>query len=392
MLEKDAIVVGARVAGSTLATALAKNGWDVMLVDRDRFPSHTISTNLVFPNTLAKMDKLGSLDTLMAKYDVPMLSWSIIGYGYESAGDFTPIDGFDKLISPRRIAIDDAVVETALAAGVDSRFGDRVTELIGDGTEDSPVSGVKLESGEEIRAKWVFGADGRASTVAGKLGIEKENPLQGEVSYLIGFWKGLPNNGVATSVIRSDEIISSWAAEDGHLMLCAWGDAEFTHGNKEGLRKRYHEFLLRFPEVVSAEDLAKAEMTSDVIVAPETLMRGFFRKPTGPGWALVGDACHFKHPGTGQGIGDAIDQALHVAAAVSGDDPDLAGYEAWRDKKAEQQYAWSYAWGRFPTSDHLFKGLASDEDAGQDLRDSYSRQLEPSEVLTKERMARWFAA
>lgn len=390
MLEKDAIVVGARVAGSTLATALKKQGWDVLLVDRDRFPSHTISTNLVFPNTLAKMDELGSLSTLLGKYDVPMLAWRMDGLGHDIRGTFTPVNGFDKLISPRRIALDDAVVQTALDAGVDSRLGERVVDLIGTGTSDDPVRGVKLECGDEVRAKWVFGADGRASTVAGKLGIGKENPLQGEVSYLIGFWKGIPNDGDATSLIRSTEILSSWAAEDGHHMLTAWGDAEFTRGSKEELRARYLEFLRRFPEVVAHEDLDKAEMTSGVIVAPETMMRGYFRKPTGPGWALVGDSCHFKHPGTGQGIGDAIDQALHVASAASGDDPTLSKYEAWRDKRAEQQYAWSYAWGRFPTSDAFFKGWATEPDARQDLIDSFSRQVEPSELLTKERVDRWF--
>ena len=59
-------------------------------------------------------------------------------------------------------------------------------------------------------------------------------------------------------------------------------------------------------------------MVSDLIVAPESLMRGFFRTPTGPGWALVGDACHFKHPATAQGIGDAVEQAIYVAETLSG--------------------------------------------------------------------------
>ena len=45
--------------------------------------------------------------------------------------------------------------------------------------------------------------------------------------------------------------------------------------------------------------------------------------PTGPGWALVGDAGHFKHPGTAQGIGDAVEQAICVAESLSGADPSL---------------------------------------------------------------------
>lgn len=56
-------------------------------------------------------------------------------------------------------------------------------------------------------------------------------------------------------------------------------------------------------------------------MTPESLMRGFFRPPAGPGWALVGDACHFKHPGTAQGIADAVEQAIYVAKALDAGDP-----------------------------------------------------------------------
>ena len=39
----DAIVVGARVAGSPIAMLLARKGYDVLLLDRATFPSDTIS-------------------------------------------------------------------------------------------------------------------------------------------------------------------------------------------------------------------------------------------------------------------------------------------------------------------------------------------------------------
>jgi flavin-dependent dehydrogenase len=75
--EKDAIVVGARCAGSTLALKLARAGMDVAVVDRDAFPSETISTHLIFPNTLARFEELGVLDTLRARHEVPMLRFRI---------------------------------------------------------------------------------------------------------------------------------------------------------------------------------------------------------------------------------------------------------------------------------------------------------------------------
>jgi 2-polyprenyl-6-methoxyphenol hydroxylase-like FAD-dependent oxidoreductase len=172
------------------------------------------------------------------------------------------------------------------------------------------------------------------------------------------------------------------------------GDAEFTRGTQDERRRRHVELLRRFPEVIEPNVLEQAEMVSDVVVAPESLMRGFFRRPAGPGWALLGDASHFKHPGTAQGISDAVEQALYIAEALSGSEPSLAGYEAWRDQRAKEHYDWSFAWGRFPnveSSRKLWRGWATDDDAGQDLRDSFSRLVEPSTVTSKERLARWFA-
>lgn len=390
--EIDALIVGARCAGSTLALCLARAGLDVMVVDHDRFPSETISTHLIFPNTLARFEDLGVLDTLHAEHELPMLGFRIFALGHDIAGSFTPIDGFDLAAAPRRIALDKAIVDTALAAGVEGRFGEQVVDLIGAGTPDDPVTGVVLASGEKIGARWVFGADGRASTVAGKLGLEKTRPLAGDVSYLMAYWHGLRDDPFATSNIRRDEILSRWAGEDGTHLLCAWGDSRFTHGSKGERLERYLALLGRFPETVAPEELDRAEMISDVIAAPESLMRGYFRIPSGPGWALVGDACHFKHPGTAQGIADAVEQAHHVAAALSGDDPRLDRYQAWRDERASEHYEWSYAWGRFPneSSEVLFGGWAAEADAGQDLRDSFSRQLQPSQVMSAERLSRWF--
>ncbi len=394
MEERDAVIVGARCAGSTLAIALAERGWDVLMIDRDTFPSETISTHGVYPNTLARFEQLGVMDTLRASHEIPLLASRLIGLGNEVAGLYTPIDGFDRMAVPRRSALDKAIVDTALAAGAEGRFGERVVDLIGEGTDDDPVAGVVLESGEKVQAKWVFGADGRGSTVAGKLGIEKERTQQGEVAFLFSYWSGIPDNGFGTLEIHEREFASRSAVEDGLHLLIAIGDAELTRGTQRERRQRYLELLQRFPETIEPDVLERAEMVTDVIVAPESLMRGFFRKPTGPGWALLGDACHFKHPGTAQGICDAAEQAIYIAEALSGSKPGLAGYEDWRDTRAAEHYDWSFAWGRFPhveSSQKLWRGWAAEADAGQDLRDSFSRLVEPSLVTSKERLARWFA-
>ena len=394
MEEHDAIVVGARCAGSALAIGLARGGWDVLVLDRDQFPSTTISTHGIWPNGVARLNELGVLDRLLAEHEVPMYESAIRGLGHEARGGFTAIDGFDRALAPRRIVLDQAGVDAAITAGAKVEEETRVAGLIGAGTDEDRVRGVVLADGRRIGARWVFGADGRGSTVARSLNLPKERPLRGEMSMAYGYWRGIPNDGYGCFHMEVGRVLTSVPVEDGLHMLIAAGPPEMVHGTQLERRAAYLEFVRGFPETVSSDVLDRAELVTDVAIAPEPLMRGFFRRPNGAGWALVGDACHFKHPGTAQGIGDALEQGVYVAEALSGEAASLDGYEAWRDARAAEHYEWSFTWGRFPRPEHepIFRGWASDPEVGQDLRDCFSRVVEPSVVMSRERLERWFGA
>jgi 2-polyprenyl-6-methoxyphenol hydroxylase-like FAD-dependent oxidoreductase len=390
--EYDAIVVGARCAGSALAISLARRDWDVLVVDRDEFPSTTISTHGLWPSGVARLSELGILNRLLAEHEVPFYDSVIRGLGHESRGGFTAVRGFDKAICPRRIVLDQAGIDVARAAGAEVETETKVVELLGAGTDEDPVRGVVLADGREVVAPWVFGADGRGSAVARSLGLAKERPMRGEMSFAYAYWRGIPTDGYGCFHMEVGKVFTSVPVEDGLRMLIAAGPPEMVHGTQAERRARYLEFVRGFPATVEADVLDRAELVTDVAIAPEPLMRGFFRRPNGPGWALVGDAGHFKHPGTAQGIGDALEQSVYVAEALSSGDGSLDGYEAWRDARSAEHYEWSFAWGRFPRAEQepIFRGWATEDDAGQDVRDCFSRLVEPSTVMSRERLARWF--
>jgi 2-polyprenyl-6-methoxyphenol hydroxylase-like FAD-dependent oxidoreductase len=393
MEQHDAIIVGARCAGSALAIGLAHQGWDVLLVDRDSFPSTTTSTHGIWPNGVARLEKLGILDTLRTEHELTFYDSRVRGLGHEIAGGFTPVDGCDKAVAPRRIVLDKAGIDTAVAAGAELKQDRRVVGLLGSGSEEDPARGVTLDDGSEIRARWVFGADGRGSTVAKQLGVPKERPLRGEMAFSYSYWRGIPDNGYGHMDIDYDRVINRVPVEDGLTMLIAIGRPDLTQGTAEEREHKHLEILHSFPETLEPGLLDSAERVTEIAMAPESMMQGFFRRSAGPGWALLGDAGHFKHPGTAQGIGDAVEQGHYLAETLSGSEGDVAVYEKWRDARAAEHYEWSFAWGHFPSRDGgeaLFRGLASEADAGQDLRDCFSRQVEPSQVMSRERLARWF--
>jgi hypothetical protein len=146
--------------------------------------------------------------------------------------------------------------------------------------------------------------------------------------------------------------------------------------------------------LVEPSKLEQGRQISKIYAAPETMLRGYFRQAAGPGWALVGDSGHFKHPATAQGICDAVEQALWIANAIQADDPDLEHYEKWRDDRAEDHYPYSFFFGTFPpdeVGDFLFGGLAGDSEATQDFLDAFARQVRATRVFRRERRERWAA-
>ena len=104
----DAIVVGARCAGATVATVMAHAGRRVLLVDRDDFPSDTVSTHQLFPNSLALLDELGVGDRLRSTHRLRPVEYSWRVLGHAVAGGFTPIGGHDRTCSIRRVTLDAA--------------------------------------------------------------------------------------------------------------------------------------------------------------------------------------------------------------------------------------------------------------------------------------------
>jgi flavin-dependent dehydrogenase len=116
--------------------------------------------------------------------------------------------------------------------------------------------------------------------------------------------------------------------------------AEF-HAYRANIEVTFFDILDAAPEFAAKVRAGKREErwmgTADV--------PNFFRKPWGPGWALVGDAGYMKDPVTGFGIADAFRDAGLLASALddtlsgraSAEDA-LGGYQSKRDAAAIPVY------------------------------------------------------
>ena len=312
----DVVVVGGRVAGSVLAARLAGSGARVAMVDRDELGSDTLSTHTIFPNTLARLDDLGLLERLLERHELPLLNYRLRVLGRETVGTFTPIGGFDRAAAPRRVTLDRVLAEAALEAGVEARFGERVEGLLG-GDARSRSRGAPGERrddrGRLDRGRRRPRLDGRGQARAGQ--DRPDGRRHGDAARLLA--RAAPTDDLSLDVAESSSL-SRFPNEDGIELLVVSGKSELTRGGPAARERAYMEALRTFPTTLDPDSLADAERITEVRSAPETMLRGFFRQASGPGWALVGDAGHFKHPATAQGISDAIEQAIHVADALGG--------------------------------------------------------------------------
>ena len=164
----DAIIVGARCAGSPTAMLLARQGFKVLLVDRATFPSDTISTHILWPHGTEILARWGLLGTLVATGAPPICRHMTFDVGPFALRGAIP-DANDGLggFCPRRTVLDSLLLHAAAEAGVDVREGFTVEELL---VADDTVVGVRGHGRGarpvEERARMVIGADGVNSFVA----------------------------------------------------------------------------------------------------------------------------------------------------------------------------------------------------------------------------------
>lgn len=379
--EYDVVVVGARIAGSTLATQLAEAGLRVVVVDRASFPSDTISTHVVYPNTLARLDRLGVLDRILAHRPPPLYTaWHHGGRMF--VAPHTPEAGRDWALCVRRITLDAILVERARAAGavVLERFA--VTGLVGSSTVDDPVAGIvgRCDGRERIlRAPLVVGADGARSTLARLLGEPRRLVMPSESMMMYAYWSGMPARNSQEFFFEPPWIGTHFPTDEGlHLVILIGPVEEFPAGPKDDVyRRRVGSMRLL------CERLEAATQVSRVIGTKQ--LAGFYREAAGPGWVLLGDSGHFKHPAAVQGIADAVQGAETLAPLI------LAGtqqaeFGPWRDRETREMYAFCRLVAVNPT-DELVAGILdvaiADADLARGFVDIWSRAQRPWAVVPR---------
>jgi len=336
----DVIVVGARCAGSPTAMLLARKGYRVLVVDRATFPGDTVSTHILHPLGVRALSRWSLLNQLAATGCPPIHTYAF-DFGPFTISGAPGTGDAPVAYCPRRTILDKLLVDAAAQSGAEIREGFSVEEIL---IEHGRVVGIKGRSkhGSPVieRAQVVVGADGRTSFVAEAVQAEQYDEKPPLLAAYYTYWSGLPMNGRFENYIRERRGFAVAPTHDDLTMvIVGWPIAEFAE-NKRDVEGNYLKTVELAPDFAERLRGAKQEARFAGAAVPN-----YFRKPYGPGWALVGDAGYNRDFITGQGIMDAFHDAELCATALdrtfSGIRPfdvAMSEYQRTRDARVKAMY------------------------------------------------------
>jgi menaquinone-9 beta-reductase len=403
--EVDVVVVGARLAGCALAAPLARAGRRVVVLDRMGFPSDQLSTHVLMPAGTSELAKLGALPGILECKPSRVRWVHIVVEGASALERLRPAtDGIDYGVCVPRDLQDVQLVRAARDQGAEVREHCTVQSLRWRGGR---VVGVRYRDGDgiehDLASTLLVGADGRRSTIAALVGAWTPYRVSRNGRGLVFRYLEDPLAGGIEA-----ETYSQWREGDsfafafpstpmGRLLVLLMGDRREVSDARADPEGYWQRKLVEHPGL--AARVAGAPAGTKLRSTGET--PAFFRASSGPGWALAGDAGHFKDPVTGQGMRDAMfagrtlaEQVLPVLDDAEAVDRATREWEAARDRECLPAYHFANSDTRVERQSALVCELV--RDAGRttdpDITDLFGRARTPQQIATAPRLARALAA
>jgi flavin-dependent dehydrogenase len=327
----DAIVVGGRCAGAATALLLAKEGAKVLVVDRARLATDIPHGHYIHLQGPKLLQRWGVLDKIVDSGCPPVTQITMDLGDFPLTGKNLIHDGVAVGYGPRRRLLDAILMKQAIAAGAEFRSGFSVDEFQWDGTVIAGIRGRSYDNGVKVgeRAKITIGADGRHSSLARAVDAPTYEEIPPLACWYFSYWSDVHLDGL--EIYRRDRnVVFVFPTNDGATaVFIGWPISEFGPVRRN-VAASFMRVLAQIPalneRIRSARQVERFYGMADV--------PNFFRKPYGPGWALVGDAGYHKDPYMALGISDAFRSAELLASAI---EEGFSGHRALLDALAQYE-------------------------------------------------------
>jgi 2-polyprenyl-6-methoxyphenol hydroxylase-like FAD-dependent oxidoreductase len=334
--DRDAVIVGASLAGCTTAILLARTGARVTLVEKQPDPAafKRICSHFIQASGVPTFERLGLLEPIMAAGGVRSRFHAWTQWGWIEA----PPEQAGLCLNLRRQVLDPLIREAAASEpGVELVLGQSAERLLREGGAFSGVVVRDREGNEtELRAPLTIGADGRDSRIAELSGVPTKTRPHGRIAYG-GYFEGpKPVHAPDTAMWMLDP---QWVAAfptDNDLTFYA---AMVTKDRLPEFKRDPSAALVRLVgDVPEAPPIRDGRLVEPVLGKIDMLNRA--RVQTAPGLALAGDAALAIDPLFGVGCGWALQSgewlADSVAPGLRGEEPLQAGLDRYRRRHSRE--------------------------------------------------------
>ena len=356
----DVLVIGGGPAGSTVATLLARKGWQVTVLEKAQHPRFHIGESLL-PMNIPILQRLGVLEevrkigVLKLGADFPLDDGSYNRFPFKRALDASN----DYAFHVKREEFDRLLFEHARNEGVDAREQVKVERVEFD--RGTTVVHARGPAGAAMfRPRYLIDASGRDAFLGGRLGLKRKNPRHQSAalfSHYTGVERRPGEDAGNVSIIRHPY---------GWLWLIPLRDGVTSVGavcSPEYLKQRRGDNEAFLRQTLDAVPAAAARMRNAVRVAPVHATGNYAydcSAMSGPGWLLLGDAWNFVDPMFSSGVFLAMNGAERGAAAVDAVLRDPACERATMRSLEKQlsrgleEFKWFIYRFTSPTMKHLF--------------------------------------
>jgi len=317
-------ILGAGVAGVSSAIELTKRGYKVSIYERHDAAATIGAGIVVWPNAAYVLEQLGVLDDIKAVSGRPTKMRRRSSSGEDlGAIDIELINkhmGYPSL-SILRTEFQDILISKLRSLGVSIRYGYEVTAIEAVSAGQAKVC---FESGEQLTADVIVGADGRMASRARQYVTGDNAPVyQGFIN-----WIGVFESD--SDVFDTIEVGDYWGVGERfgivpitkHKAYWAGGIASGDIGPKDPARYKYElsSIFSGWPEVVQLMiERTPVERINKIYVHDHNPIRAWHKDNV----IAIGDAAHAPLPTSGQGACQALEDAWHLANCLD-ESPDLA--------------------------------------------------------------------
>ncbi len=337
----DAVVVGASLAGSAAALVLARAGVRVALVDKAVFPRPKACGELLSPDGVAALARLGLDGEVRAAGAATIRRFALVRPDGRRVRGRLPAPA----LSLSRERLDALVLEGATRAGATAHLGEAVTSV-----EGSLEGGFTVRTpARTLEARAVLGAWGRYSPLDGRLG----RPFFGAPATLFGFKKFLRGEAGAR---LSDHVVLH-VFRGGYLGLSLVEEGRVSLGalaTPAVAQEAHHDFDRLLARLAAGSPALAADLDGlEPEPGPALVSEPVHLGPRGAACGdilLAGDAAGVVDPYTGSGMALAL-RTGEAAGAL------LAEHAAERVAAASLAAAWARRWRAVTGSVYFFSRL-----------------------------------